>query len=297
MPDIETLEVTASDQTEQPVEQAEVEAPEETGTEETPVESTETTETVETTPQPQSRLYANKYKSAEELERAYLESNAEASRMAAENARLKHPAPAATKAEKSQYTSDQLETWKEGRIREVAQYENAAARLQAEGKFQEAHQAASQAAESARQVRLIDAELRKADIQAATQQSTSQAAERRLMSESVDLVRQYASDLVPGTPLYSKASEFLAGYAAMGLNVESPLVQAQSVAMAAQMLGLSSKKVEQTTRKELTKTINQALKSGVQAGAGKASKSASEPDFMNMSDADFIAYKAKRGWD
>ena len=55
------------------------------------------------------------------------------------------------------------------------------------------------------------------------------------------------------------------------------------------------KKVEQTTRKELTKTINQALKQGVQAGAGKAAKAASQPDWMNMSDEEFIKEKKRRG--
>jgi len=83
----------------------------------------------------------------------------------------------------------------------------------------------------------------------------------------------------------------------MGMDGQDALVQAQAVSMAAQVLGLSSKKVAQTTRKELTKNINQALKQGVQPGGGKATKSAAAPDFSKMSDAEFIKYKQSRGWD
>ena len=74
------------------------------------------------------------------------------------------------------------------------------------------------------------------------------------------------------------------------------LIQAQAVSIAAQLLGLSSKKVEQTTRKELTKNIQNALKAGVvTAGGGKAGKTAGTPDFLKMTDAQFRAYKAQHG--
>ena len=293
MPEIvETLEAPASTEVEQPVAQADQQVTEESA-ETTPVQETDS-DTVETEPQP--RVYANKYKSDAELERGYLELQSHASRQAQRLAELER-AVSTPKVEKSQYSPDQLETWKEGRLREVAQYESQAARLQADGRYEEAGRAAALAAESARQIRMIDAELRKIDIQATMRQTTSKAAEQKLVSDAVGVLKQYQSDLVEGNPLYHKASEFLNGYEAMGLDPNSPLVQAQAVAMAAQMLGLSSKKVEQTTRKELTKTINQALKAGVTAGAGKAAKTASAPDFMKMTDAEFIAYKRARGWD
>lgn len=292
MPEIETLEDTASDVVEQPVtDQAEVEATETDQTEEAPeAETTETATEAETSP----RLFADKYKSAEELERAYREQNAEASRMAARLAQLERQKPEPAE-QKPQYTSDQLEGYKEVRIREISKCDLAADRLRAEGKYAEADQMEARAAEAARQVRLIDAELRKMDIQSTLKQSTGRDAESRLMKEAGEIVKNHLADLVPGTRLYDKASEYLAGYAAMGMNTESPLIQAQSVAMAVQVLGLSSTKVEQKTRKELSKSINQALKSAVQTGAGKAAKSASAPNFLDMSDDDFIAWKAKRG--
>jgi len=293
---VETLEPTASEEVlEQPVEQAEVEATEVEATETPEAEATETATETPATP----RRYADKYDSPEDLERAYREQNAEASRMAARLAQYERgqSQPVTPKAEAPKYTNDQLEGWKETRLREVAAYQNMAGRFEADGNLQEARRYDSLAAESARQIRMIDAELRKNDIQATMGASTRQAAEQRLVGDAVNVVKQYASDLVPGTPLYEKASEFLSGYKAMGLDTESPLVQAQSVAMAAQILGLSSKKVAQSTRKELATTINQRLKEGVVAGAGKAAKSAAAPSFMDMTDDQFIAWKAKRGMD
>lgn len=249
------------------------------------------------TPSVEPRLYAGKYKTDQELEQAYQSANAENSRMAAELARLRQPAQEPAKKTEPQYSQEQLETWKEGRLLEVSQAQTAASRLYNEGRYQEAQAAEIQARESARQIRLIDAELRKMDIAASTQTSTKQSAEARIMSQAAHVIDQYKDQLVPGTELWNKSSEFLDGYRAMGWDINSPVVQAQAVAMGAQVLGLSSKKVEQTTRKELTKTMHQALKQGVVSGAGKGSKGAAAPSFMDMSDAEFIAYKAKRGWD
>lgn len=290
--EVETLEQTASTEVEQPVEQADEQVEEQLGSEETSQETVGATSD-ESTPEP--KLFANKYKSTEELERAYQEANAANSRMAQRLAEIDRAASAPAQKQESKYTTDQLEGYKEARLREIAQAEASAQRLQADGRYDEANQAAYRAAEAARQIRMIDAELRQMDIQRSMSQNTSQAAERRLVGEAVGVLKQYEADLVEGTELYAKASDFLSGYQAMGLDPKSPLVQAQAVAMAAQTLGLSAKKVEQSTRKELTKTINQALKSGVQAGAGKAAKTASAPDFMNMSDDDFVAYKRKHG--
>lgn len=289
----ETLEPTASE--EQPVPDQAVESPvvedQQAPSEDTREPSGAPTET------PAPRVYAGKYKTPDELEEAYRNANAENSRMAAELAAARRQ-PAQPKTEKPTYTTDQLETWKEGRIREVARYESLAAKHMMDGNHAEAERYNAAAQESARQVRLIDSELRKLDIQQVTQSQTRRTAESRLVGEAVNIVQQYKGDLVPGNPLYDKASEYMAGYEAMGMDVESPLVQAQAVSMAAQVLGLSSKKVEQTTRKELTKSIGQALKQGVVTGAGKAAKSASAaPNFDKMTDAEFIAYKRQRGWD
>lgn len=292
MPEVETLEAAASEEIlEQPAsEQAEVEATEEVQTEDAPVETETATES-----EPAPELLAGKYTNQADLITGYKNLNAEASRMAARIAELERgqTKPAETKP---QYSTDQLESFKETRIREVSRYDLAADRFRAEGRHAEANQAEQLAVEAARQVRLIDAELRKIDIQSTIKQSASKDAESRLLKEAVEIVRGHAAELVPGTKLYTKANEYLSGYGAMGMDTDSPLVQAQAVAMAVQVLGLSSTKVEQKTRKELTKTMNQALKAGVQAGAGKGAKSASAPNFLDMSDEEFIAYKAKRGW-
>lgn len=285
-----TLEQPASTEVEQPEQTQAVES-------DTQVETQapeETAEVIEETPAP--RVYAGKYKTVEELEAAYQSTSSEASRMAQQLAAASKPVK--TEPETQKYTPDQLESWKEGRLLEVSQAQAAAQRAWDAGNVQEARQFEQQARDSAKQIRLIDAELRKLDISATLQSTHRKTAEGKLLNDAVGVLRQYKDELVAGTELHAKASEFMAGYEAMGLDTENPLIQAQAVSMAAQILGLSSKKVEQTTRKELTKTINQALKQGVQAGAGKAGKSASAgPDFMKMTDAEFRAYKAQRGWD
>lgn len=240
------------------------------------------------------RLYAGKYKTVEELEAAYQSTSSESTRMAQQLAsKPKEPA-----SETPKYSAQQLESWKEDRFLEVSQFQALAHKAYEAGNVTDARQYEGQAKESARQIRMIDAELRRMDIASTLESTNRKSAEGRLLNEAAGVLRQYQSELVPGTELHAKASEFMTGYQAMGLDVESPLVQAQAVSLAAQLLGLSSKKVEQSTRKELTKTITQALKQGVQAGGGKAmSGGGAQPDFMKMTDAEFVAYKRQRGWD
>ena len=110
--EIATLEETASTEVEQPVESQADEQVAEDVSQETPDES----ETVsEETPEP--KVFAGKYKSVEELERAYRDSQSEASRMAQRLAEYERTSSVpAQKVEAPKYTSDQLETWKEGRI-------------------------------------------------------------------------------------------------------------------------------------------------------------------------------------
>lgn len=239
------------------------------------------------------KLYAGKYRTVEELESAYHANASEATRMAQQLATQQKP-----QAAESKYSQEQLESWKEGRLLEVSNAQAQAHRAYAEGDYATAQQHEAQAREAARQIRLIDGELRKMDMQGVVHANSSRSAEQRLVGEATKVLQQYKSDLVPGAPLFTKASELLGQYQAMGMDPQNHLVQAQAVSLAAQMLGLSSKGIEQNTRKEMAQNINQALKSGVVQGGGKAAKSASaNPDFMKMSDAEFVAYKAKRGWD
>ncbi|MGL5936008.1 MAG: hypothetical protein ACRCZI_10375 [Cetobacterium sp.] len=255
----------------------------------TPETSTETTSE---TP----RKFADKYSTVEELEAAYKRSNSEASRMAQQLANANRPTPVQA-AEKPKYTESQLEDWKEGRILEVANAQAAAAQAYSSGDISKAQQAEQIAKDAAKQIRMIDAELRNISIASTLGSQKKAQAEGKMLNDAVTVLRQFADELVEGTDLHTKASEFMEGFVAMGMSAESPLVQAHAVSMAAQILGLGSKKVAVDTRKQLTNTINQALKAGVTQGAGKAAPGkGGAPDFMKMTDAQFRDYKAARGW-
>lgn len=286
----ETLEVSAPEPivgTEQPVEPQTVET---TGDE---VTSNEPVAEAPVTSEP--KLYAGKYKSVEELERAYQNTSAESSRMAQELARSTKT-ETTSETETPKYAPSQLEDWKEGRLVELSNAQLAASKAYQEGNYEQARQLEATAKEHARQVRLIDAELRKLDIQSVLGNQSKVSAEQKLVNEATSVLRQFGNDLLPGSDLYTRASDYLDSYKAMGMDVKSPLVQAQAVTLAAHALGLSAKSVATTTRKEMAKTMTTALKQGVVAGAGKAASGSGQPDFLTMSDKEFRAYKAKRGW-
>ena len=289
MSDNETPSPVASLEGEQPTEQAVAPA----------IETTEAPATIDSAVTTAPKLYAGKYKSVEELEEGYRNTNAESSRMASLiQERMASPQPAApVSAPATTYSAEQLETWKEGRIREVAQNEAIAARLQGENDYAGAQKYQTAAQESARQVRMIDKELRSIDIKEAMSAGTRQTAEHQLMSQASTVLQTYKADLVQGTPLYAKASEFLQAYGQMGHNTNSAVTQAQAVAMAAQVLGLGAKQAATNSRKEMLNDINTNLRAGVVTAPAKAGKSASEPDFNRMTDKEFAAYKQQRGWD
>lgn len=282
----ETLEDSTS------TEQLEETQPVETSEATTETEVTETPVTEVTSEAP--RKFAGKYSTVEDLEEAYKRSNSEATRMAQQLANVNKPAPA---AEKTKYSESQLEDWKEGRILEVANAQAAAAQAYSNGDVAKAHQAEQVAKEAAKQIRMIDAELRNMSITSTLGSQKKAQAEGKLLNDAVTVLRQFKDDLVEGTELHTKASEFMEGFVAMGMDSENALVQAQAVSMAAQVLGLGSKKIAVDTRKQLTNTINQALKAGVTQGAGKAAAGkGGAVDFMKMSDKQFREYKAARGW-
>lgn len=285
----ETLEESTSTEVEQLDDTQTVEASESQTTE---TEVTETVEKPATSEAP--RKFAGKYSTVEDLEEAYRRSNAEASRMAQQLSSSTKP----EKTEKPKYSESQLEDWKEGRILEVANAQAAATQAYAQGDITKAQQAEQIAKEAAKQIRMIDAELRSMSVTSTLSSEKKARAEGKLLNDAVTVLRQFKDDLVEGTDLHTKASEFMEGFVAMGMDSENALVQAQAVSMAAQVLGLGSKKIAVDTRKQLTNTINQALKQGVVAGTGKASGSkGSTTDFMKMSDKEFRTYKSQRGWD
>lgn len=275
----ETLETTASE-TEQPVS---------TQADESASQEASTTVPAEVTP----KLYAGKFKSVEDLETSYLSAASEASRMAQQLAQ--RPTETTQPPTEKTYTEEQLESFKEGHLLEMMRANGAAQQAYANGNVQEAQQLEAKAQQSARQVRMIDAELRKTAIQSTIQTTKRQSAEEKLKKDAASVIQQFQSDLVEGSDFHTKALDFLSTYEAMGQDVKSPIVQAQAVAMAAQALGVSAKKIQQSTRKELASNISQALKTGVQAGAGKATVTPTTPDFKTMSDAAFAKWKTERG--
>lgn len=279
----ETLETTASE--EQPVESQPVESVESVGS------SEGTTEVV--TPKEEPRKYAGKYATVEDLEVAYQRSNAEATRMAQLLSQPRSEPKAETQTPK--YSSAQLEDFKEGRLLEVSQAQALASRLYAEGNYPEAQKYEQAAKTAASQIRMIDAELRKMEIEQYSGTQRKVAAEDRIRRDAQTVLSQYKDQIVPGTELHSKASELLDNFVAMGMDGQSDIVQAQAVSLAAQALGLQAKGVASKTRKELTQTISQALKDGVASGAGKAAKATSTPNFEKMTSKEFREYKIARG--
>ncbi len=282
MPELdETLENTASEPEQPASPQAD-----ESSTEVQPSPTQETTE-----------LYAGKYKTVDDLVAAYKHSTAENSRMAQQLAASRQPAQPTTPADKAEpvHTPDQLESYKQEWLLELSNAQSLANQAIANGSVAEAEKYKERARQSAVQVRMIDAKLRETAVQSVLGSSKKQAAESRLLTEAKGVISQYASDLVEGTDLHTKASEFMQHYQDMGMDINSAIVQAQAVSMAAQVLGLGSKKVAATTRKELTNSISAALKNGVTTGAGKATKTVSTPSFAKMSDAEFNAYKKSIG--
>jgi len=287
----ETLEETTSTDS---VEQLETDQTVETSESVATDEPTETSTNEATSEAP--RKFADKYDTIEDLEKAYKLSNAEASRMAQQLANVSKPKESST--EKPKYSESQLEDWKEGRILEVANAQAAAAQAYASGDYAKGQQAEQVAKEAAKQIRMIDAELRNMSITSTLGSQKKAQAEGRLLNDAVSVLKQFKDDLVEGTELHTKASEFMEGFVAMGMDADNALVQAQAVSMAAQILGLGSKKIAVDTRKDLTNKINKALKEGVAQGAGKAAAGKGGPtDFLKMTDAQFKAYKKSKGWE
>lgn len=243
-------------------------APTETAPAQADTAGTETTE----------RLWANKYKAPEVMEEAHLDLQRRFTMEAQRRAELERQVGTGSKPADAtpKYTTEQIEGAKIDLLDKMAD-----ARLQGD---------AAKAREYASQIVWCDRELMTQRMAGVQTQARAESAERTMMQEMSGVVQRYANELQPGTPMYEKAASLLDGYVAMGM-ANNAITQAHAVVMAAQLLGKTQGGVEQTTRRELTKTINQALKSGVVAGAGHANATApTTPDFMNMPKADFDAW-------
>lgn len=271
----ETLDNTASAE-EQPVDEAV--ATETPGADATATE----TPTDASSEQPSPRLWAGKYKSPEEIEHAYLESQREASRMAGELSALRQKAPATPE-------SSTEPKWKA---------------LEAERNKWAQHLRNTSLSDSERyqadeQVRLYDREIAKQQaLHEYRSESRRESALHRLDREAMQVLTQYKDDLADmSTPLYQAASQRLQDLLDMG-SPDNNATRAMAVAYAAAVTGASTHKVVQQDRKVLLKTLNQQAKQAVVAGAGgpTAVKSGgiSAKEIENMTDAEFLKYERER---
>lgn len=237
-----------------------------------------------TTTAPEAHLWAGKYTSPEELEKGYLNSTAESSRMAAELSAYRRSAPSAapaTKPDAPKYSVEQLEYAKQNL------HVNLAAANAAGDQ--------AKASEVAGNLVWCDREIRRQEMASYQSTFSRQSAEQSLMGDAFAVLKKYQGDLQPGNSLYEKAASYHAAYLQMGLP-DNAIVQAQAVALAANLLGKDATGAGQQARKELSTSLNQALKQAVQTGAGKpAAKAAVTPDFLQMSDEDFTKWKSQRG--
>jgi hypothetical protein len=272
----ETLEQTASEQ-EQPV--VEAVAPETQEAVAAPEATTEEASAETEQPPIGSRAWAGKYQSPEELERAYLESQREASRMAGELSALKK---SPTMPQSAEPKWKQLE---ETRNRWAQHYRNP-------------NLSESERIQADEQVRLYDREIafERAKHEFETV-STRRTAEQQLETESLQVLQHYQTDLQNmSSPLYQAASSRLnqllqAGYP------ENNTTRALAVAYAATQTGRDVKQAVQQDRGKLLKTLNTTMKKAVVAGAGGPasikSGAVTAQDIDNMTEKEFAAYERK----
>lgn len=274
----ETLVEDAASVEEQP-------AVEEAVTDETPSDSPAPVESPEASadeeqPSASSRAWAGKYQSPEELEKAYLEAQREASRMAGELSVLKKsPAQPTTAAEPK---------WKqlEGERQKWAAY------------LRNPNLSDAEKWQADEQVRLHDREIAyeraKYDFETV---STRRSAEEQLESESLQTLQYYKTDLENmASPLYQAASVRLQSLLRAGYP-ENNTTKALAVAYAAAATGRDAKAAVQKDRGALLKTINTQMKKSVVAGAGGPttvkSGAVTAKQIEDMTDAEFLAYERK----
>lgn len=206
--------------------------------------------------QPAPRLYAGKYKSPEELEQSYLDSQREASRMAGELAAYKRAqAPA-------EHTADPVASTIEKHEAERNKWQAYAEREDLPW---------NERAKALSQVSRYDREIGKLEAQREWQStSTRQSATQTLESDAEAVFQTYEKDLsTPGSQLYAMADQryrqmLNAGYPA---GVAS---KADAVLWAAHKTGADRTRVVQADRKGLLDNLNKQARSAQKAGAGSA---------------------------
>src|SRR5690348_2170246 len=265
----ETLNEVAPDEG-QPTDEAVAEAPStEAGSE--PVEAAPD----EGQPAP-TRIYAGKYKSDEELERAYLESQREASRLAGELASYRKAQPAQPASEPE---------WKklESERNKWAQY----AATPGLSEDQRAH--------AWNQVSLHDRDIaEKRAIERFQELSTRQSAAQKLEARALEVFKQYEKDLSPGSELYRSAEETYFELVRAGYP-ETTATKALAVRDAADALGIQRSRVVSQDRKDFLGNLNKQAKAAVRNGAGTAtvvkSKGITAAEIERMNPAEFAKWE------
>jgi len=230
--------------------------------------------------QPAPRLYAGKYKSPEELEQSYLDSQREASRMAGELAAYKRAtAQPSTTADPVASTIEKHEAernkWQQYAERDDIPWNERARALS--------------------QVSRYDREIGKLEAQSQWQAtSTKQSASQSLEAEAQAVFETYQQDLSPGSPLYTMAEQRYLQMRSAGYP-DSTALKADAVLWAAHKTGASKTRIVQSDRKELLGSLQKQAKAAVKNGAGTATVAktggVSEKQIWAMSDAEFAKYE------
>lgn len=250
------------------------------------------------TDEEQQELLAGKYTSVEELVKGYQNATAEASRLAAEKSAYERGVQSATRQQpaaetKPQFTPDQLKQYKAGYLTSLSDTQAKRHMALKDGDFETAARLEEQANKAASQIVMIDEELGRQDRATSARQARQETVSRTLDTDAKRVLSTYQSQLQPGSDFYNKSEEIWQHLRDTGLP-DNASTTAMAVAMAAELTGVKASAAPET-RKNLTQSIQTALKQGAVAGAGKAKRSAAPQDFMQMTDKEFIDYKKSRG--
>jgi hypothetical protein len=266
----ETLETVAPEEG-QPTDEAVAQAP----SAEADSES-ETAAAPEGQPAP-SRLYAGKYKSPEELEQSYLESQREASRMAGELASYR-------KIQQQPQTASEPE-WKK-----LEAERNKWAQYAAQPGLTE-----DQRANAWNQVSLHDRQIaEERAFERFQTHSTKQSATQKLEARALGVISQYQQDLSPGSELY-QAAEALYYDMVRGGYPDSVATKALAVREAADELGIQRSRAVAKDRKGFLDNLNKQAKAAVKVGAGTATvvkpRGITAQEINDMDDAKFAKFE------
>lgn len=229
----------------------------------------------------QTRMFAGKYKDADELERAYLESQREASRMAGELSALRRGADAGRP---------------EGRGPEPEWKQLEAQRNQWAQQLRRMDLSDQDRWQAEEQVRLHDREIAyKRAMHDFSEQSTKQSASQALQQESAKVLDAYKQDLSNQTsPLYQAAAQRYQQLVLAG-HPKDTNTEALAVAYAAAVTGTTVNKAVRQDRSAMLQTLNANMKKAVVTGAGgpAAIKSGhvTAKDIDRMSPAEFAKFE------